>query len=93
MRVIRAGEVVQEVFRRRSTESQGLDWALLDIFAPFKAEYHGEEHQFGSLWTPWLDAIMAAVKGLKDIQGSTLPGSPNVPRQQEQTSAPRLEVE
>ena len=91
-RVIRAGVVVQEVFDG-DQKVQGLDWALLDIFVPFRAEYYGEEHDFGSLWTPWLDAIMTAVKGLKDIQGSPLPGSPNVARQQEQTSAPRLEVE
>jgi hypothetical protein len=90
--VIRAGEVVQKVFDG-DQQAQGLDWALLDIFAPFRAEYDGEEHEFGSLWTPWLDAVMAAVKGLKDIQGSPLPGSPTVARQQEQTSAPRLEVE
>ena len=82
-------EVVQEVFDA-DQQVQGLDWALPDIFAPFKAEYFGEEHEFGSLWTTWLDAIMAAVKGLKDIQGSPLPGSPNVARQQEQTSATRL---
>jgi len=92
MRVIRAGEVVQEVFDG-DQQVQGLDWALPDIFAPFKAEYFGEEHEFGSLWTTWLDAIMAAVKGLKDIQGSPLPGSPNVARQQEQTSATRLASE
>jgi hypothetical protein len=91
-RVMRAGEIVQEVFDG-DQRVQGLDWALLDIFAPFEAEYHGEEHEFGSLWTPWLDAIVAAAKALKDEQGSTLPGSPNVARQQEQTSAPRLEVE
>jgi hypothetical protein len=91
-RVIRAGEIVQEVFDG-DQRVQGLDWALLDIFAPFEAEYHGEEHEFGSLWTPWLDAIVAAAKALKHEQGSTLPGSPNVARQREQTSAPRLEVE
>jgi hypothetical protein len=60
---------------------------------PLRTEYYGEEHEFGSLWTPWLDAIMAAVKGLKDIQGFPLPGSPNVAKQQEQSIAPRLEVE
>ena len=91
-RVKRAGEVVQEVFDG-DQQVQGLDWALLDIFAPFRAEYYGEEHEFGSLWTTWVDAIVSAVKGLKDTQGSPLPGSPNVARQQEQTSAPCLEVE
>ncbi len=71
-RVIRAGEVVQEVFDG-DQQVQGLDWALLDIFAPFRAEYYGEEHEFGSLWTPWLDATVAAAKALKDEQDSTLP--------------------
>jgi hypothetical protein len=74
-RVTRAGEVVQEVFDG-DQKVEGLDWALLDIFAPFKAEYYGEEQDFGSLWTPWLDAIMTAAKSLKDEQASTSTGSP-----------------
>jgi hypothetical protein len=72
---------VQEVFDG-DQQVQGLDWALLDIFAPFRAEYYGEEHNFGSLWAPWLDAVMAAVKDLKDNDESALPESPNVARQQ-----------
>lgn len=79
-RVIRGGEVVKGVFDS-DQKVQGLDWALLDIFAPFRAEYYGEEHDFGSLWTPWLDAIMAAVKGLKDNQGPALPESSNAGQQ------------
>jgi len=70
-RVMRAGEVVQEVFDG-DQKVQGLDWALLDIFAPFRAEYYAEVGEFGSLWTPWMDAIMAAVNGLKENQGSAL---------------------
>ena len=62
-RVMRAGEVVQEVFDG-DQRVQGLDWALPDIFAPFRAEYW-EGHDFGSLWTPWLDAVTAAVSELK----------------------------
>jgi len=62
--VIRAGEVVQEVFDG-DQQVQSLDWALLDIFAPFKAEYYGEESEFGSLWQPWLEAVMAAARQLK----------------------------
>lgn len=76
-RVMRAGDVLQEVFDSNQ-KVQGLDWALLDIFAPFRAEYYGEEHDFGSLWTPWLDAIMAAAKSLKEEQASTNTGSPEV---------------
>jgi hypothetical protein len=71
-RVIRAGEIVQEVFDD-DQKVQGLDWALLDIFAPFRAEYYGEEHAFGSLWTPWLEAIMTAANSLKDEQASHTP--------------------
>lgn len=81
-RVMRAGEVVHEVFDG-DQKVQGLDWALLDILAPFRAEYYGEEHQFGSLWNSWVDAAMAAAKGLKDNRGSALPGSASVARQQE----------
>ncbi len=71
-RVMRAGEVVQEVFDG-DQKVQGLDWALLDIFAPFRAEYYGEEHEFASLWNSWVEAATAAAKGLKDNQGSALP--------------------
>lgn len=80
-RVIRGGEVVQEVFDA-DQKVQGLDWALLDIFAPFQAEYYGEEQDFGSLWTPWLRTMMTAVKGLKENQSSALPESSNVAGQQ-----------
>jgi len=77
-RVIRAGEVVREV-HDGDQQAMGLDWALLDIFAPFRAEYYSEEHEFGSLWQPWLDAIMAAAKALKDGQASMIQGPPDVP--------------
>jgi len=60
---MRAGKIVREVFDG-DEQCQGLDWALLDIFAPFRAEYFDERHEFGSLWTSWLDATMAAVKVL-----------------------------
>jgi hypothetical protein len=89
-RVMRAGEVVQEVVDG-DQQVQGLAWALLDIFAPFRAEYYGEEHEFGSLWAPWLDAIMTAAKSLKDEQASRNTGSPDVSVQDEEASAHRLE--
>ncbi len=60
--VMRAGEIVQEVFDK-DQKSQALDWALLDIFAPFRAEYC-EEKPFGSLWNRWLEDIVAAAKQL-----------------------------
>lgn len=80
-RVIRAGEVVKEAFDA-GQKVQGLDWVLLDIFAPFRAEYYGEEHDFGTLWNSWADDVMAAAKGLRDNQGSTLAGSASIARQQ-----------
>jgi hypothetical protein len=89
--VIRAGEVVQEVFDG-DQQAQGLDWALLDIFAPFRAEYYGEEHEFGSLWTSWLDAIVAAAKALKDEQDSALLGSERVSGRHEELSDPQVET-
>ena len=67
--VIRAGEVVQEVFDG-DQQAQGLDWALLDIFAPFRAEYYGEQTEFGSLWQPWLEAVMEAARQLKGGDGA-----------------------
>jgi hypothetical protein len=88
-RVIRAGEIVQEVFDG-DQQTQGLDWALPDIFAPFRAEYYGEEHEFGSLWTSWLDAIVAATKALKDEQSSALLGSPSASGRHEELSNPQV---
>ena len=88
-RVMRAGEIVKEVFDG-DQRVQGLDWALLDIFAPFETEYHGEEHEFGSLWAPWLEAIIAATKALKDQQKSTLPGSPTVLAGRAELSKPEI---
>jgi hypothetical protein len=61
-RVIHAGAVVQEVLDGNQ-QSQALDWALLDIFAPFKAEW-SEGLEFGSLWQKWAEDIAAAVEEL-----------------------------
>jgi hypothetical protein len=63
--VIRAGEVVQEVL---DGDKRVGPWALLDIFAPFREEYHGGEAEFGSLWQPWIEAVIAAARQLKDDQ-------------------------
>jgi len=70
-RVIRAGEVVQEVFDG-DQQAQGLDWALLDIFAPFRAEYYGEEHEFGTLWAQWVDDMVASAMTLKNQEVLTI---------------------
>jgi hypothetical protein len=65
--VIRAGEVVRELYDGERPDQLGVDWALLDIFAPFRTEYYGGgTFEFGSLWQPWLDAVIAAARQLKD---------------------------
>ena len=62
-KVIRAGEVLQHM-HDGDQKVQALDWVLIDIFAPFLAEYHGG-HPFGSLWQEWLRKLAAALEGLK----------------------------
>jgi hypothetical protein len=57
--VERAGELVHQIHDGHQ-QAQAIDWALLDIFAPFRAEYElGLE--FGSLWQEWLADTTAAV--------------------------------
>jgi hypothetical protein len=73
--VIRAGEVVRELYDGERPDQLGVDWALLDIFAPFRTEYYGETAEFGSLWQPWVDAVLAAVRQLKDDQTPASQGS------------------
>jgi hypothetical protein len=63
-RVVRDGEVVQEV-HDGDQKVQSLDWILVDIFAPFLAEYH-DGHPFGSLWQEWLGKLAVAIEELKD---------------------------
>ncbi len=70
-RVMRAGRVVQEVFDG-DQKVQGLDWALPDIFAPFRSEYYGEEHAFGTLWSQWVDDMVASAMALKNEEVSTI---------------------
>jgi hypothetical protein len=72
--VIRAGEVVHEL-HDGDRQVQGLDWALLDIFAPFRTEYYGETAEFGSLWLRWLEAVIAAARRLKGDQTLASQGS------------------
>jgi hypothetical protein len=61
--VIRAGNVVQEIVDR-DQQSQALDWVLLDIFAPFVAEWN-ESRPFGSLWAKWVEDTKAALRQLE----------------------------
>jgi hypothetical protein len=62
--VIRAGEVVQKIFDGEQ-QSQALDWVLLDIFAPFVAEWN-EGLPFGSLWARWIEDAKAAFRQLEE---------------------------
>jgi hypothetical protein len=62
--VIRAGNVVQEIVDR-DQESQAVDWVLLDIFAPFVAEW-SEGRAFGSLWSKWVEDAKAALRKLEE---------------------------
>jgi hypothetical protein len=61
--VIRAGEVVQAV-HDGDQQAQGVDWTLLDIFAPFRTEYEAKL-EFGSLWGQWLDAQSREIERLR----------------------------
>jgi len=69
---MRAGEMVREVFDG-DQQAQGWDWALPDIFAPFRSEYYGERHEYGSLWKPWVDAILSVATSLKNEIASSEP--------------------
>lgn len=62
-KVIRAAEVVQHM-RDCDQKTQALDWVLIDIFPPFRAEYY-DGLAFGSLWQEWLGELSAAVEELK----------------------------
>jgi hypothetical protein len=65
--VIRAGDSVRKVVDGHQ-KAQGMDWALLDIFVPFRTEYYSGITEFGELWEPWLEAMMVALTQLKDKQ-------------------------
>jgi hypothetical protein len=63
-KVIRAGEVVQHM-HDGDQKVQALDWVLIDIFAPFRAEYY-DGRAFGSLWQEWLGKLAVAIEELTD---------------------------
>lgn len=62
-RVIQAGEVVQEIFDG-THKSQGIDWVLLDIFSPFRAEWC-EGLNVGSLWSQWVKDVATVVEQMR----------------------------
>jgi len=65
--VIRDGEVIQSI-HNGNQKAQAVDWALLDIFAPFRSEYESGL-KFGSLWEKWLDDLIAGTQRLRDRYG------------------------
>jgi len=62
--VIRAGQTIESA-HDGNQQAQGQDWALLDIFAPFLAEYDLGV-PFGSLWQQWVDDVIAVANRLKE---------------------------
>lgn len=67
--VIRGGQEIRHILDGHQ-QAQGYDWALLDIFAPYRAEYvNGAE--VGSLWESWLIAMERALAELKECYGAS----------------------
>ena len=77
-RVIYAGQVLQEIFDGNH-QSQAQDWVLLDIFAPFRAEWM-EGLGVGSLWPKWVrDVAVASGELLKTgLPDEVFDGGPNL---------------
>ena len=62
--VIRAGDEIRYL-HDGNQQAQGYAWALLDIFAPYRAE-HNNELEFGSLWDRWLENMGTALEELRN---------------------------
>jgi hypothetical protein len=65
--VIYAGREIRHI-HDGNQQAQGLEWALPDIFAPFKSEYYSGA-EFGSLWGSWLIEMEGAVAKLREQYG------------------------
>jgi len=68
-------EVIRNGVTERSVSdgdqpAQAIEWMLLDIFAPYRAEYD-RGLPFGSMWNDWVDDLVAAANGLRDLPRST----------------------
>jgi hypothetical protein len=61
--VIRGGRDIRGT-HDGNQRAQGYEWTLLDIFAPYLAEYRNGA-EFGSLWDIWLVEMTEAVSNLK----------------------------
>ena len=64
--VVRGGEVIQQIHDGEQP-AQGIDYCLVDIFAPFKVEYYADL-ECGSLWQGWLGKMAAAIGELNARQ-------------------------
>jgi len=64
--IILAGKLLHEVYDGNH-HVQGMDWALIDVFAPFRAEYELGV-PFGSLWKEWLEDMNTTVGNLSRDQ-------------------------
>jgi hypothetical protein len=62
-KIILAGNLIAETFDEHQ-KAQAIEWTLVDIFAPFRAEYD-LDLPFGSLWDKWLDDLAAKGEELK----------------------------
>jgi|CZKZ01.1.fsa_nt_gi hypothetical protein len=62
-KVLRGGREVRSI-RDGNQRAQGYDWALPDIFAPYRAEYHNGA-ECGSLWDQWLSEMQGQLSDLK----------------------------
>ena len=60
--VLRNGTVEWSVFDGHQP-AQAMNWMLLDIFAPFRAEYDIGK-PFGSMWNEWVSDLAAATDAL-----------------------------
>jgi hypothetical protein len=57
--------VIERFVWNSHQKAQAIDWMLLDIFAPFRAEYELGQ-PFGSLWNQWVDDLRTAALGLRN---------------------------
>jgi hypothetical protein len=63
--------VVEQSLMDGDQKAQAIDWMLLDIFAPFRAEYE-IGRPFGSLWNQWVDDLVSAALELRKTTLSTV---------------------
>ncbi len=61
--VLHTGKILRKT-HDGNHHAQGVDWMLLDIFAPFRAEYELGA-PFGSLWDEWVHDVIEAAQALR----------------------------